>query len=108
MAQGAAQSHVIHPTDGEAWAYLVQRGHRLEDDKLPSKVRDNIMDVLREKWDVKNHDINVHNFGLVWADPRCRALATRLCEVGPGRDAFDIDMINKLKSYRLGGVSRIL
>lgn len=104
MAQ-AQDGSGIDPTDAEAWDCLVQNSHCLEN-RAPNKVRDSITEIIRRTWGIQGHDINTHDLALVWLDPRSKVLATRLVEVGPGRDVFDIDMIHRMKLYRLGGVSR--
>lgn len=90
--------------DAEAWTYLVQHGDHITH-KLPSKVRDAIVEVLESNWGAEVvARINIHDFGLIWSDHRYRTLATKLAN-GPGAWYFDIEIINKLKQCRLEGVS---
>ena len=95
----------FHPTEAEAWTYLVRHGNHLMAHKLPSKIRTAIIEVLERKWDMRDSSwINIHDFCLIWADQRYRSLATKLAS-GPGADVFDIETLNKLKLSRLDGVS---
>lgn len=92
------------PTDAEAWNYLVQHGDHITH-RLPSKVRDAIVEVLESNWSAERvAKIDSHRFGLIWSDHRYRTLVTKLVN-GPGALVFDIEAINNLKQYRLEGVS---
>lgn len=91
------------PTDAEAWTYLVR--HELHPMlRLPGRVREAIVEVLKGKWDAEVVSrINIHDFGMIWSDPRYKRLATKLQSGLPAK-VFDIEILAKLKKYRLDGV----
>lgn len=97
------ESSGYRPTDAEAWTYLIQ--HELHPMlRQPGKVREAIVEVLKGKWDAKVvARINIHGFGIIWSDPRYKRLATKL-QSGLAAEAFDIEILTKLKKYRLDGV----
>ncbi|OBT75323.1 hypothetical protein VF21_04661 [Pseudogymnoascus sp. 05NY08] len=98
------------PTDAEAWTYLAKHGNHIKNEthRLPKKVQDAIAEVLKGEWDAEVVDeINIHFFGLIWSDKHYKKLATKLRN-GPAAEAFNIEVLNKLKTYRLEGYWDVL
>ncbi|KFY75049.1 hypothetical protein V499_04971 [Pseudogymnoascus sp. VKM F-103] len=98
------------PTDAEAWAYLSKHGNHITKDshKLPKKLQDAIAGVLKGNWDAEVVDrIDIHYFGLIWSDKHYKKLATKLRH-GPAAEAFNIKILNRLKTYRLEGYWDVL
>jgi hypothetical protein len=94
------------PTDAEAWAYLFKHGDHItkKTHRLPKKIQDAIAEVLKGNWDAEVVDrIKIHDFGLIWSDQHYKKLATKLRN-GPAAEAFNIEILNTLKTYRLEGV----
>jgi hypothetical protein len=81
----------------EAWNYIVNQSHG--EDFTGTKIRE----VLAGKWG-EGVLIKVRTIGLVWSDEDFRALATKLAS-GPAATHFDIETLDKLRRYRLKGVS---
>lgn len=93
-----------HPTDAEAWDYIVQHGDRITD-LATHRVRNAMFEVLKDKWEAQGiARLNLHDFALIWLDPRYKSLATRLVK-GTVAEVFDIGTIYQLKKCRLEGVS---
>jgi hypothetical protein len=61
---------------------------------------------LESRFDMSACPLDIHDAGLMYFDPGARALATRLAEVGPGRETWDAKTLWALRSFRLEGVSR--
>ncbi|OBT44054.1 hypothetical protein VE00_04473 [Pseudogymnoascus sp. WSF 3629] len=98
------------PTDAEAWAYLFKHGDHITETthKLPKKIQNAIAEVLQGNWDAEVVDrINIHDFGLIWSDKHYKKLATKLRN-GPAAEAFNIEILNTLKTYRLEGYWDVL
>lgn len=94
------------PTDAEAWAYLFKHGNHItkKTHRLPKKIQEAIAGVLKGNWEAEVVDrINIHDFGVIWSDKHYKKLATKLRN-GPAAEAFNIEILNTLKKYRLEGV----
>ncbi|KFY45383.1 hypothetical protein V494_00979 [Pseudogymnoascus sp. VKM F-4513 (FW-928)] len=92
----------FHPTDAEAWNYLVQHGHQVTS-QAPAGVEQAFIAILKDKWEDDGiARINMHSFAIVWLDPTYKSLATRLAK-GPTAEVFNIETIRELKKCRLEG-----
>ncbi|KFZ14340.1 hypothetical protein V502_06124 [Pseudogymnoascus sp. VKM F-4520 (FW-2644)] len=71
-------------------------------------MQDAIVEVLESNWDAEVvARINIHDFSLIWSDTRYKRLATKLRN-GPAAEAFHIEILNMLKTYRLEGYWDVL